>query len=450
MNRKISVLISIILSLLVASLDTTIMNTTAPVIAENLGQFDLFAWIFASYMITTTVFSPIAGRLSDIYGRKRVFSFGIVLFLVGSLLCGISENMVQLVIFRGIQGIGAGFMLPFPAIIAGDLFSIEKRGKIQALGTAMWGLSAVLAPMLGALFVEYLTWRWIFYVNIPIAILALVTLLPYKEVYTPKKTSIDYIGTILFIVSVSLLLLTTVVKTYQILYGVIGVFFLIVFILVERKQESPIIPLYLFQDKQLRWMNVNGFLGWVSLFGTASYIPLFLQKITHLSIFISGLALLGTAIGWMFSSVAAGKWIAKYGYRPLFIIGNAVLLCSGIFLFLLEMEHGFWYVFFVMLIQGSAFGLLSTTGVIGAQQLVLENEKGVSTSFTLFIRNIGTAIGVTIMGIFLNQSDDFMAGIHHLFLYGLIGSAIALFTAFFVKDPVQPEVLKNKRSQIKG
>jgi MFS family permease len=307
----------------------------------------------------------------------------------------------------------------------------------------MWGLSAVLAPMLGALFVEYLTWRWIFYVNIPIAILALVTLLPYKEVYTPKKTPIDYIGTILFIVSVSLLFLTTVVKTYQILYGVIGVFFLIVFILMERKQESPIIPLYLFQDKQLRWMNVNGFLGWVSLFGTASYIPLFLQKITHLSIFISGLALLGTAIGWMFSSVAAGKWIVKYGYRPLFIIGNAVLLCSGVFLFLLEREHGFWYVFFVMLIQGSAFGLLSTTGVIGAQQLVLENEKGVSTSFTLFIRNIGTAIGVTIMGIFLNLSDDFMAGIYHLFLYGLIGSAIALFTAFFVKDNVQPEVLKN-------
>jgi EmrB/QacA subfamily drug resistance transporter len=450
MNSKISVLVSIILSLLVASLDTTIMNTTTPVIAESLGRFDLFAWIFASYMITTTVFSPIAGRLSDIYGRKRVFSFGIVLFLIGSLLCGISKDMVQLVIFRGIQGIGAGFMLPFPAIIAGDLFSIEKRGKIQALGTSMWGLSAVLAPMLGAFFVEYLTWRWIFYVNVPIAILALVTLLPYKEEYTPKKIPIDYIGTILFTVSVSLLLLTTVVKTYQIVYGIVGVFFLIAFIFVERKQESPIIPLYLFRDKQLRWMNLNGFLGWVSLFGTASYIPLFLQKITHLSIFISGLALLGTAIGWMFLSVAAGKWILKYGYRPLFIIGNSLLFCSGVFLFLLGKEHGFWYVFFVMLIQGSAFGLLSTTGVIGAQQLVSDYEKGISTSFTLFIRNIGTAVGVTIMGIFLNLSDDFMLGIHHLFLYGLIGSVMAVFTSFFVKDSVPLEVLENKKKEMKG
>jgi EmrB/QacA subfamily drug resistance transporter len=434
MNSKISVLVSIILSLLVASLDTTIMNTTAPVIAKSLGRFDLFAWIFASYMITTTVFSPIAGRLSDIYGRKRVFSFGIILFLIGSLLCGISKNMVQLVIFRAIQGIGAGFMMPFPAIIAGDLFSIEKRGKIQALGTAMWGLSAVLAPMLGAFFVEYMNWRWIFYINIPVGILTLVTLLPYKEEYTPKKTKIDYIGAILFTASISFLLLTTVVHTYQMVYGVLGIFLLFLFILVEQKQESPMIPLYLFQDKQLRWMNINGFIGWVALFGTASYIPLFLQKITHLSIFTSGLALLGTAFGWMLASVPAGKWILKYGYRLLFIIGNVLLTFSAVFLFLLQKEHGFWYVFFVMLIQGFAFGLLSTIGVIGAQQLVSANEKGISTSFSLFTRNIGTAVGVTIMGIFLNKSTDFMDGIHHLFLYGLIGSIIALVTAFFVKD----------------
>jgi EmrB/QacA subfamily drug resistance transporter len=434
MKSRILVLISIILALLVASLDTTIMNTTTPVIAKSLGRFDLFAWVFSSYMITSTVFALIAGRLADLFGRKRVFAFGIIVFLIGSLLCGISQNMVQLIIFRCIQGIGAGFMLPFPAIIAGDLFPIEKRGKIQALGTAMWGLSAVLAPILGAFFVEYLTWRWIFYVNIPIALLTLLTLIPYREEYIPKKTKIDYLGAILFTAGVSLLLLTTVVDTYQILYGVTGVFILIGFVFVERKQESPIIPLYLVQDKQLGWMNLNGLIGWAALFGTASYVPLFLQKIAHLSIFTSGLALLGTAIGWMSASVPAGKWILKYGYRLLLIIGNSLLFCSGVLLVLLEKDHGFWYVFLVMLVQGFAFGLLSTTGVIGAQQLVHTNEKGISTSFSLFTRNIGTAVGVTIMGLFLNRSPDFMEGIYHLFLYGLIGSVIALFTSFFIKD----------------
>lgn len=161
MKSRTTVLISIVLALLVASMDTTIMNTTMPIIAKSLGGFEFFAWPFASYMIATTVFAPVAGRLSDLFGRKRVFAFGIVLFLIGSILCGVSQTMVQLVIFRGIQGIGAGFMMPFPAIIAGDLFSIQQRGKIQALGTSMWGLSAVIAPLLGAFFVEYMTWRWI-------------------------------------------------------------------------------------------------------------------------------------------------------------------------------------------------------------------------------------------------------------------------------------------------
>lgn len=412
------------------------MNTTMPVIAQDLDNddFDLFAWVFAAFMITSTVVSPVAGRLSDLFGRKRVFGFGIVWFLISSLLCGLSQSMVQLVIFRALQGIGAGFMLPFPAIIAGDLFSVEQRGKIQALGTGMWGLSAVLAPLLGAFFVEYMTWRWIFYVNIPISILALLTLIPYREEYSQKKARVDYIGAILFAVGVSFLLLVTVVDFGQIVYGLIGALLIIGFYIYEKKQASPLVPLFLFSDPTLRWMNINGFLGWVALFGTASYIPLFLQRIAQLSVFMSGLALLGTAVGWITTSTLAGKWILRYGYRPLFIIGNLLLTISGVLLFFLQEENGFVYVFFVLLIQGLGFGLLSTTGVIAAQQLVPADEKGISTSFMLFTRNIGTAVGVTVMGGLLAKSPDFMNGIHHLFLYGLIGSGIALLTAFFIKE----------------
>ncbi len=229
MNSRLSVMVSIVLAMLVASMDTTIMNTTMPIIAKELGGFSLYAWAFASYMITTTVLSPIAGRLSDLFGRKNVFSFGIILFLVGSLLCGLSQNMVQLVLFRAVQGVGAGFMMPFPAIIAGDLFPVEKRGKIQAFFTAMWGISAVLAPLLGSLFVEYATWRWSFYVNIPICLLSLVTLFPYKEVYEPKRAAVDYMGAALFAAAVSLLLLVTVVARGQWWYGAAGALLFVAF-----------------------------------------------------------------------------------------------------------------------------------------------------------------------------------------------------------------------------
>jgi EmrB/QacA subfamily drug resistance transporter len=426
-------MISIVLAMLVASIDSTIMNTTMPIIAKELGRFDLYAWSFASYMIASTILSPVAGRLSDLFGRKKVFGFGILLFLVGSFLCGMSASMVQLVIFRAVQGIGAGFMMPFPAIIAGDLFSVEKRGRIQALFTAMWGLSAVLAPLLGSFFVEVLTWRWIFFVNLPICLIAFVTLLPYKENYQPKKAKIDYIGAVLFAVGVTFLLLDTIVKENKSLYLVLGMVLLVVFYFYEKKQTSPIVPLSMFKNKMISQININAFIGTTALFGTASFVPLFLQNIAGLSLFMSGVALLGTAIGWMAAAVPAGKWILKYGYRILLIIGNLLLFFSGLLLTFLNPSHGFVFVFAVMIVQGLAFGLLTTVGMIGVQQLVDGHERGISTSFFMFCRNMGTAIGVTIMGALLTSGVNFMQGIHHLFLFGFFGSILAFLTSFLIQ-----------------
>jgi EmrB/QacA subfamily drug resistance transporter len=433
MSSRTTVMISIVLAMLVASIDSTIMNTTMPIIAKELGRFDLYAWSFASYMIASTILSPVAGRLSDLFGRKKVFGFGILLFLVGSFLCGMSASMVQLVIFRAVQGIGAGFMMPFPAIIAGDLFSVEKRGRIQALFTAMWGLSAVLAPLLGSFFVEVLTWRWIFFVNLPICLIAFVTLLPYKENYQPKKAKIDYIGAVLFAVGVTFLLLDTIVKENRSLYLLLGMVLLVVFYFYEKKQTSPIVPFSMFKNKMIAQININAFIGTTALFGTASFVPLFLQNIAGLSLFMSGVALLGTAIGWMAAAVPAGKWILKYGYRILLIIGNLLLFFSGLLLTFLNPSHGFVFVFAVMIVQGLAFGLLTTVGMIGVQQLVDGHERGISTSFFMFCRNMGTAIGVTIMGALLTSGVNFMQGIHHLFLFGFFGSILALLTSFLIQ-----------------
>lgn len=196
-------------------------------------------------------------------------------------------------------------------------------------------------------------------------------------------------------------------------------------------------------------INLNTFIGTVALFGTSSYIPLFLQNIRGISLFMSGVALLGIAVGWMLVSVPAGKWILKYGYRILLIIGNLLLFFSGILLFLLNENHGFWYVFAVMIVQGLAFGLLSTVGLIGVQQLVGGSEKGISTSFFMFCRNMGTAIGVTIMGAILTNGANYMEGIHHLFIFGFFGSIVAVLTAFLIQnDPANEKSNVTAKSNI--
>ncbi|KIL34907.1 DeoR faimly transcriptional regulator [Cohnella kolymensis] len=425
-------MVSIVLSMLVASMDTTIINTTMGYIAKDLGGFELYAWSFASYMIMATVVSPVAGRISDLYGRKKIFAAGILIFLAGSILCGAANTMLQLVVFRTVQGLGAGIMMPFPAIIAGDLFAVENRGKIQALFTGMWGLSAVLAPLLGAALVEYSSWRWIFLINIPICIVSVILLTFYKEVYHPKKSKIDILGALLFAAAISLLLLTTTARTYEFVYAAGGLLALILFYLYERRHPSPVIPLSMLRNPPIAWMIINGFLSCIALFGSSSYIPLFLQEQNY-SLFMSGLALLGMSIGWMAVSVPSGKWIVRYGYSRLMIIGNVFLVLSAAMLFLMRHGHGFWYVFAAMGVQGLAFGLTSTVSTIGSQQLVEPHQKGISTSLQLFSRNIGTAMGVTIMGAFLNQAANFYAGIHHLFVYGLIASLIAFGSSLMIR-----------------
>jgi MFS family permease len=428
---------SIVLAMLVASMDSTIVNTTMPTIAKELGGARLYAWSFAAYMIASTVLSPIAGRLSDLFGRKKVYTGGIVLFLAGSLLCGTANSMLQLVLYRAFQGIGAGFMMPFPSIIAGDLFSVEHRGRIQAFFTAMWGISSVLAPLLGSLFVEYSTWRWIFYVNGPICVLAFLLLLPYKEVYEPKRAQVDVLGALLFAAGVSLLLAVTVTDAGRLPLTAGGIALLAAFFAWERRHASPIVPIALLRNRPVAGMNANTFLACVATFGMSSYVPLFLQMSGY-SLFLSGVALVGMSFGWMAAAVPAGKWILRYGYRPLLVTGNGIIVLTALWFWLTPGGTlGFWYAFAGMTAQGAAFGMVFTVSMIGAQQLVDAKQKGISSSLQMFARNIGTAIGVTMMGLFVASSSgeelsSSLAGMHPVFAYGLAGSLVALASLLIV------------------
>lgn len=424
MRNRTTVMVSIVLAMLVASMDTTIANTTMPIIVNDIGGNSLFAWAFTSYMVLSTVLAPLAGRLSDLFGRKRIYATGILLFLGGSVLCGLSDSMVQLIIFRAIQGIGAGVMIPFPSIIAGDIYPVEQRGKVQAFFTGMWGLSAILAPTLGTFFVTYLSWRWIFFVNVPICLIALLALLPYKEVYQPKKAVIDYWGALLFAAGISSLLLTTVVHSNTYMCGAVGIVLLVIFFLYEKGHAAPIVPLSLMRNRPIAFMIGGSFLSCAALFGTSSFIPLFLQNQGY-SLFVSGIALLSTSIGWMAVAIPSGKWVIRFGYKPLLLTGNALLVVTAALLFFIREGTSFWYVFSALTMLGLSFGLLFTVSTIGAQQLVEAHQKGISTSLQLFARNIGTAVSVTVMGSILTKSDGFYTGIHGMFVYGLIASVVA-------------------------
>lgn len=439
--RRVSVLAGIVLAVLVTAMDTTIINTTMPVIAGELGGSDdksLYAWAFTSYMIFLTVLAPIAGRLSDMYGRKKVLLAGIVLFLFGSLLCGAAQSMLQLVLFRAVQGIGAGIMNPFPAIIAGDLFTVEKRGRIQALFTAMWGLSGIMAPLLGSLFVEYWSWRWIFFVNIPVFVVAFLLLLLYREVYQPRPAAIDYAGAVMFTAGVGLLLMTTVAGSGLVLCAAGGLALLALFWRWERRHASPMLPLDLMRNRPVVLLNLNAFLSHMALFGASTYLPLYLQehalKDQEWAIFLSGVAMFGMTVGWMSASVPAGSWVMKYGYRPLIVTGNVMQVVSAaLFLLMLGRFNDFWFVLVTTIPLGFAFGMLSMVSIIGVQQLVAPDQKGVSTSLQMFARYIGTAFGVTLMGAMIAQAPGVAEGFRWIFLYGVVGSLVTTATAFLIQ-----------------
>ncbi|TDL62941.1 MFS transporter [Rhodococcus qingshengii] len=433
MNKNKYVFIGLVITTLISALDTNIMQTASPSIVNQLGGLELFSWIFVVYMLVSTITVPLYGKLSDMYGRKRLLMKAVALFTIGSILCGFANSMVTLIIYRGIQGLGAGGMIPLSMIIVGDLFTIEKRGKIQAVFSGIWALSSIIGPILGSFFVEALTWRWIFFINIPIGIASVLFLLPYKEAAEYKKTHIDYKGFLLFGISITLLLLSTSLDKpfWYIIGGVLG---FILFVLVERKEDHPFLPVTLFKNKGLLSTNLFMLIYCLSFYGTSNFIPLYLQEGNQMSIYKSGLILLSIAVGWMFGSTPAGKWIIRFGYKVLFFIGSSVTTISGLALYLFIQDLSYIGLFLILTIQGFCFGLLFALGTIASQEFAETNIKGMSTSLQMFLRNIGTSVGVTIMGLLINHSPTLILGMKNVFLYALILSFITIFLSFRIPE----------------
>lgn len=431
MKKNKYVFWGLVITTLIAALDANIMQTASPTIVKQLGGMELFAWIFSVYMLASTVTVPLYGKLADTYGRKRLLIIAVALFTLGSILCGIANSMTTLIIFRGIQGLGAGGMIPLSMIIVGDLFTIEKRGKIQAVFSSIWAISSIIGPVLGSFFVEVLTWRWIFFINIPIGIITVLCLIPYKEQLEFKKSPIDFKGFFLFGISITLLLLATSMSN-PIWYVISGLMGLILFVLVERKETHPFLPVSLFKNKGILRTNLFMLFYCLSFYGTSNFIPLYLQEGSHMSVFKSGLILLSIALGWMFGSTPAGNWIIRYGYKSLFIAGSFITTISGLALFLFIDNLSYTSLFVILTVQGFAFGLLFAIGTIASQEFADSDIKGVSTSLQMFLRNIGTSIGVTIMGLLINHAASITIGMKNVFLFALIMSFITIFLSFII------------------
>jgi EmrB/QacA subfamily drug resistance transporter len=410
-KAKIIVTIALMLGMSLASLDTTIVGTAMPTIVGKLGGFTLYSWVFSVYLLTSTTTVPIYGKLADLFGRKPIFLFGTALFLIGSIASGTSQSMEQLIVFRAIQGLGAGAVLPIVLTIIGDIFVLEERARVQGLFSGVWALSSVVGPALGGLIVDHFSWRWVFYINIPFGLLsAFLLVIFFNEKVERKKLSLDYIGTLTLtggIVALLFALLQGGTNWAWNSLPSIGLFalsalLLVLFIYQENRAPEPILPLTLFKNRIIAISSIGGVILGVIMFGITSYVPLFVQGVKGGTATSAGVTLGPLLIAWPISSTLSSKIIIRFGYRFTAVMGASFATVGVGMVTLFHMDTGLPYIVVSMLIIGTGLGFMSTAFVIAVQNAVPWNLRGVATASTQFVRTMGGTVGVAVMGTILN------------------------------------------------
>ena len=408
-QRRIWIIIGALMcGMLLAALDQTIVSTALPTIVGDLKGGSHIAWVVTSYLLATTVSTPLWGKLGDQYGRKIFFQASIVIFLIGSVLSGLSNSMFMLIAFRAVQGLGSGGLMVGAQAIVGDIVSPRDRGRYQGIFGGVFGVASVIGPLLGGVFVDNLNWRWIFYINVPVGAIALVVV----ALQVPGKLrrvhhTIDYLGTVLLaLAATSLILLTSLGGTTYAwasapiyLLGIAGVLLIGLFVLAERRAAEPILPLHLFATRVFSVTSVVGFIVGFAMFGSITYLPAFFQVVRGISPTISGVYLLPTMAGLLIASITSGQVIARTGrYRFFPILGTGVMAIGLFLLSRMSPSSSTATDALSMLVLGLGMGCVMQVLVIIVQNGVPHSELGVATSGATFFRSIGGSFGAAIFG----------------------------------------------------
>jgi EmrB/QacA subfamily drug resistance transporter len=434
------------LSIFLGAMESTVVATAMPTVVAALGGMEIYSWVFSGFLLTSTVTMPLWGRLSDLFGRRAVYTVGMGVFLVGSALSGLAQDMGQLIGFRMVQGLGAGSLITLGMTIVGDLYGLEERARKQGYISGVWGVASLVGPLLGGVLTDHVSWRWVFYVNIPFGALAMALIATglAGERAPTRRPVIDYAGLGLFAGGITALLLGVVEAGRPGPWTRPGVLWLLavaalaltLFVAVERRAREPIVPLGLFGNRVVLAALTTGFLSGMAMFGAISFVPLFMQAALGRSAMLAGFVLTPFVLGWVAMSIVSARLVLRLGYRIPVVSG--MLCLTAAFLFFatwaedlapaLAMAH--------VVVAGVGMGLVFVPMLIAVQSAVPRHELGLATSVTQFFRTIGGACGLSVMGAVMAQrlhaGLTVGAALHGAFAVGIAICALALASAFLV------------------
>lgn len=411
-RRRWVVTAGVMTGMFLAALEATVVSTAMPTVISSLGGLSHYSWVFSAYLITSTVTVPVWGKLSDLYGRRLFYQIGIAIFLLGSVLSGASASMTQLIAFRALQGLGAGALVPLGLTIIGDIFTITERARIQGLFSGVWGLASVIGPVAGGFITDQLSWRWVFYINIPFGLAAALILgLALKEPKRQERPAIDYAGAATLTAAISLLMLVlveggasvaalTTPRNLAFLGGAIALAAL--FVWIERRARDPIVPFKMFGNRVVTVAVVSGFLAGIAMFGTITFVPLFAQGALGATATAAGSLLTPLMLSWVTLSIIGGRLLLKIGYRPTTLAGFVLLTAGMAMLASFQRTTPRLWLYVDLVMVGAGLGLTMLTLLIAVQQAVPREQLGIATSLNQFSRSIGGAVGVAVMGAVLS------------------------------------------------